>query len=248
MLNAVRSLTSLHGGATVLDVASGPGEPALTIAQSFPTLAVISTDAQPDMVAQAQKRATALSLSNVTCVVADMTDLSAFQSDSIDIVTCCYGVMFPADKRKALSEMHRVLKPGGHVVATYWEQLDLVELGRVVMGGALGLDHAVPLPPDADPLSLREPGAFAALATDAGFTVKEEVKSQYPFVLGDDESEQFAMAMLLFKSKLDALDAAAHDKAHASFAKNIGTFASRSEGEGPLQVPNNVFVMTTLVK
>ena len=249
MLQAVRELNLAEPGATVLDVASGPGEPALTLAQALPHLAVVSTDALPDMVAQAQARAQAAALSNVRCLVADMTALSAFADGSVDAVTCCYGLMFPADKAKALTELHRVLKPGGVVVATHWRQLDLVELGRHVMGAAMGLDHPVPLPPHADPLSLREPGALDALATAAGFTVKAAVESTYPFELGQDQDEQYAMAMLLFKKQLDGLDDAAHVRARAAFTGKVHSFAAPSEGgASQLCIPGNVFVMTTLVK
>ena len=247
MLAAVRAL-SLAEGATVLDVASGPGEPALTLAAALPGLAVVSTDALPDMVAQAQARAHAAALPNVRCLVADMTDLSAFAVGSVDAITCCYGLMFPADKAKALAELHRVLKPGGALVATHWRQLDLVQLGRHVMGAALGLDSPVPLPSHADPLALREPGALDALATGAGFTVREAVESCYPFDLGQDADEQFAMATLLFKKQLDGLDAPAHGRARAAFVDKVHTFAARSEEGAPLLVPGNVFVMTTLVK
>jgi ubiquinone/menaquinone biosynthesis C-methylase UbiE len=46
---------------------------------------------------------------------ADAQDLP-FQTDSVDIVTCCYGYMFPEDKELALAETYRVLKPGGTLV------------------------------------------------------------------------------------------------------------------------------------
>jgi SAM-dependent methyltransferase len=103
---------------------------------------VISTDCAADMVAQATARAAAVP--NVQCRVADATDLSAFPDASVDAVTCCYGLMFPADKARALAEIHRVLKPGGTCVATYWKELDVVNLGRAVMGAVMG---APPLDP-----------------------------------------------------------------------------------------------------
>ena len=248
MLAAVRALPNLVEGSILLDVASGPGEPALTLARALPHLAVVSPDALPDMVAQAQARAAAGALPNVRCAVADMTDMSAFADGSVDAITCCYGLMFPADKAKAMAELHRVLKPGGSLVATHWLQLDLVELGRAVMGAALGLDQPPPLPPHADPLSLRAPGALQALASGAGFTVQAAVESSYPFDLGRDEDEQFAMAVLLFRKQLDGLDAGAHARARAAFARDAHKFAVRGEGGATLLVPGNVFVMTRLLK
>ena len=44
---------------------------------------------------------------------------------SYDVVTCCYGYMFPTEKETALAETLRVLKPGGTLVATTWDILSV---------------------------------------------------------------------------------------------------------------------------
>ena len=181
------------------------------------------------------------------CRVADAMDLSAFADASVDAVTCCYGLMFPSDKARALAEIHRVLKPGGTLVVTYWTQLDVVNLGRAVMGAVMGAPPPPP-PPHANPLSLREPGEFDALASAAGFWVKASVTSDYPFDMGTDEDTQFKMATLLFKAQLLALEPEPHPKARAAFAANKERFTQRDAASGAMVVPNNVFVMTTLVK
>jgi SAM-dependent methyltransferase len=197
------------------------------------------------MVAQATARSAALP--NMQCRVADAMDLSAFADASVDAVTCCYGLMFPSDKPRALAEILRVLKPGGTLVATYWTALDVVELGRAVMGAVMGAPPPPP-PPHANPLSLREAGALDALATGAGFRVAASVTSDYPFDLGTDEDMQFKMSTLLFKAQLSALEAEPHPKARAAFAANRERFTQRDAATGATVVPNNVFVMTTLVK
>jgi hypothetical protein len=40
----------------------------------------------------------AIDNTNLKAMIADAVDLSAFDSNSIDVVTCCYGYMFPEDK------------------------------------------------------------------------------------------------------------------------------------------------------
>jgi SAM-dependent methyltransferase len=92
MLAKVQSL-NLPSGAKVLDLASGPGEPAITLAKALPEFSVTSTDISEDMVATALNKGT--DLSNFLAVVADSQDLSAFESNSVDVCTCCYGFMFP---------------------------------------------------------------------------------------------------------------------------------------------------------
>ena len=63
---------------------------------------------------------------NVTPLLANAEDLSTIDDNSMDIVTCCYGYMFPADKDKALEETFRVLKPGGTLIATTWDRVDMI--------------------------------------------------------------------------------------------------------------------------
>ena len=100
---------------SVLDLASGPGEPAATIAKLLPDSTVISTDFSEDMVAAASK--SMVDLPNCSTQQADASDLSQFEDGSMDVVTCCYGYMFPADKDAAMAETFRVLKPGGIMVS-----------------------------------------------------------------------------------------------------------------------------------
>ena len=59
-------------GHTVLDIASGPGEPALTIAKALPQLRVFSTDCSVPMTVQATEAAAEAGVKNMEVKVADM--------------------------------------------------------------------------------------------------------------------------------------------------------------------------------
>ena len=110
--------------ATVLDLASGPGQPAASIAAQLTNAEVIATDFSEDMVAAAAK--THKDVKNLTVQWADAQDLNAFTDNSFDVVTCCYGYMFPEDKYKALQETLRVLKPNGKItLPTYIGTCDI---------------------------------------------------------------------------------------------------------------------------
>jgi len=47
-----------------------------------------------------------------------------FEDGSFDRVVCQYGLMFFPDKVKSLSEMLRVLRPGGRLAVAVWDSLD----------------------------------------------------------------------------------------------------------------------------
>ena len=171
----------------VLDLASGPGEPAKvrsrcygtstpsaytlganthsqSIAKWMPNSIVIASDVSEDMISKHEQYLEGVP--NVTSLLASAEDLSAVPSDSQDIVTCCYGYMFPADKDKALEESYRVLKPGGSLVATTWDRVDMVAITGDIMEAVLG---ERPPPPPLNPMSLSEPGLFEGMVTKAGF-------------------------------------------------------------------------------
>lgn len=243
MLNKVKSF-DLPSDAKIVDVASGPGEPAVTLSTNLPsTITVFTTDVSPDMHKIAARKA--IENTNLKAMIADAVDLSAFDSNSIDVVTCCYGYMFPEDKVKALSETYRILKPGGKLVATYWISLDFLKVARDVMAAVTGADSP---PPPQNPMSLSESGLFESIAQSGGFNLDtlEYVESKYPFHLGTDRAFQYKVCTLLIKSKLDELNG--HDKAMEVFDSIVQKYCVTDDATGELAIHNNVFAMATLTK
>ena len=104
--------TGIEPGSVVLDVASGTGEPAITIARHVgESGSVTATDGTPGMLDGARRRAATLDLTNISFVVADMVHLP-YPDDRFDAVTCRFGIMFPLNAVGAAAEAHRVLAPG----------------------------------------------------------------------------------------------------------------------------------------
>src|SRR3546814_587993 len=100
-------------GDMVLDLASGAGEPALSVARRIGDAGgVVATDVIPDMLAKVRLRAAEQRLGNLRAAAADAEALP-FPTASFDRVTCRFGLMFVSDVPAALAEVRRVLKPGG---------------------------------------------------------------------------------------------------------------------------------------
>ena len=107
-------------GQRVLDLASGPGEPAITIARLVgPAGRVSATDISAGMLESAAANARAARVSNLETHSAPADDLP-FPDGSFDRVTCRFGVMYFPDVRSALVEARRVLVPGGRAGFTVW--------------------------------------------------------------------------------------------------------------------------------
>jgi ubiquinone/menaquinone biosynthesis C-methylase UbiE len=92
----------------ILDIASGTGEPALTVASLLHKGHIVMTDLSEDMLAIAKAKAISLSLQNVDTKVCDVTELP-FADNRFDAVTCRFEVMFFPDMRLTAREMIRVL-------------------------------------------------------------------------------------------------------------------------------------------
>jgi ubiquinone/menaquinone biosynthesis C-methylase UbiE len=104
----------------VLDIASGTGEPAISIACLLNgTGEVIATDISAEPLKIAEGRAQQRALNNIRFQIADVHALP-FEDTSFDRVTSRLGLMFFADLPKALKEIRRVLKPGGRFTAVAW--------------------------------------------------------------------------------------------------------------------------------
>lgn len=110
----------IANGHTVLDVATGPGEPALGIAAVVgPQGKTVGIDPIPEMVAAARRSANQGGFRNTQFDVGFADDLP-LPADSFDAVVSRFGVMFAPSPVDAVREMLRVLKPGRKMALAVW--------------------------------------------------------------------------------------------------------------------------------
>src|SRR5262249_51497160 len=106
--------------AVVLDVATGPGEPALSIAHLIGSEGkVVGTDPIPEMVEAARREAHRRGVHTASFEVA-LADSLPFPDNSFDAVVSRFGVMFFASPVDSFRECLRVLKPGGKIAVAVW--------------------------------------------------------------------------------------------------------------------------------
>jgi demethylmenaquinone methyltransferase/2-methoxy-6-polyprenyl-1,4-benzoquinol methylase len=95
--------------ARVLDLATGSGDLALTIARKLPQAEIIGADFSAEMLAIARAKGVKQT------VVADALQLP-FPDQSFDVVTVAFGLRNMVDWGASLREMARVLSIGGHLL------------------------------------------------------------------------------------------------------------------------------------
>lgn len=168
---------------TVLDIATGTGEPALTIASGLKTGKVIGADLSKKMIAVAVENAQNRGIKNFEAICCDVSELP-FENNSFEAVTCRFGFNLFPDMNLALSEMIRVLKPGGRIVTSVWgipEKNPWVSTSMQTMIEMLQLKP----PAEGGPGIFRcsRPSLMSALFTKAGLKniQEKEVQSKLQF-------------------------------------------------------------------
>jgi demethylmenaquinone methyltransferase/2-methoxy-6-polyprenyl-1,4-benzoquinol methylase len=111
------SLTGLHAGQRALDVAGGTGDLTAGLAKQVgKSGVVILSDINAAMLGEGRDRMLDAGLvGNVSCVLANAEKLP-FADSQFDCVTIGFGLRNVTDKRAALADMRRVLKPGGQLL------------------------------------------------------------------------------------------------------------------------------------
>jgi ubiquinone/menaquinone biosynthesis C-methylase UbiE len=99
---------------TVLEVAAGTGQITLEVAGK--AREVYAVDITPQMIAVAQQKAKTRGIGNVRFAVEDAYRLP-FDGSSFDAVICSNALHNMREPRRALSEMNRVLRPSGVLIA-----------------------------------------------------------------------------------------------------------------------------------
>lgn len=113
---AVRQIKYSENG-RILDVATGTGDVALEIAaRTPPTVTIVGVDFSREMVELGKEKVRNSPYSRRITMEVAPCEAIPFAEKSFDSVTIAFGIRNVVDRLQGLSEMQRVLKPGGRVV------------------------------------------------------------------------------------------------------------------------------------
>jgi ubiquinone/menaquinone biosynthesis C-methylase UbiE len=179
---AILEAAQARPGMRVLDLASGVGDPALSLALAVgPTGRVMATDLGTGMISLAEEIAQRKNLKNIEFSEANAESLP-FPDGSFDVVTCRFGVMFFPDQVKALKECRRVLKPGGRVAFVAWGPKDQPFFATTAGVMMKYVEMAPPDPEAPNMFMFGERGRLRRLLEAAGFANASEEARTIPGV------------------------------------------------------------------
>ena len=174
MGEAMIKALSIKSNDIVLDIASGTGEPAFTIAAIAKNGQVYAIDLSEEMLSIARTYADKLDISNIEFKAADVSELP-FKNNFFDKISCRMGFMFFPDMQLAANEMFRVCKNDGKLAISVWDVPEKNDWSTT-MTKALSKHIELPKPSTEAPGMFRsaKPGLVKKLFENAGFKNVEE--------------------------------------------------------------------------
>jgi len=172
----------------VLDVASGTGEPGLTIATLLRGGIVVITDLAEGMLNVARENAERRRIKNVEFIASDVSELP-FHDNSFDAISCRLGFMFFPDMNLAAKEILRVLKPGGKFATAVWNSPEKNFWATAAINVINRDLQLIPPPPGAPGLfRCSKSGFIADILNQAGFKNIKEIETNGEMNMGTTES------------------------------------------------------------
>ena len=160
-------------GYRIIELAAGPGETGfLALPRIQPDGELLSTDAAPEMVDVARRRAGELGLTRVRFGVEDAAGLS-LPDNAVDGVLCRFGLMLVPDMERVAGEIARVLRPNGRAVLAVWASSRLNPW--MTATGLAALELGLSEPPDHDapgPFRLSDPEQLRSVVIAGGLAIE----------------------------------------------------------------------------
>lgn len=176
VVRAVRKLGAKH----IMDMATGTGDLAIALAKGIEGSTIYGADFSSEMLAVAKQKIENLDLAERISLTECNAEAIPLGDEAVDTATIAFGVRNFEHQRKALTEIKRTIRKGGHIIVLefsnpksafvrwcyhLYSHRILPAIGRMVSKHATAYTY---LPTSIDQFA--SPEAFSALLEEVGFT------------------------------------------------------------------------------
>jgi ubiquinone/menaquinone biosynthesis C-methylase UbiE len=234
----------IGGGHAVLDIATGPGEPALDVAALVgPQGRVVGIDLVPEMVAAARRASDRLGFRNTQFEVG-LADSLPFAADTFDAVISRFGVMFFPSPSDAVREILRVLKPGKKLALAVWHFAEtnpfFYTISRMMEGY---IDSPAPAPDAADAFRFASPGKLRNILSEAGATAASERLVRFTIQAPISAEEFWALRCEMSEKLREAVATLSAEQAADVKRRSIAALRGYST-DGGMSLPAEVLIVS----
>ena len=233
-------LAQIEPGHSVLDIATGTGEPATTAARRVgPSGRITAIDQSTNMLDIARERAAELGLQNMEFLEMDAEALK-LPEESFHGVLCRWGLMFLPDLKGTLEQIHRVLKADGRFAAAVWAGPEEVPSLSIPMAVVRQMIDVPPPPPAEAPgvFSLADAANLERAYTDAGFSSVRSERMIVPFNYAS--ADEYVQVLKESAAPVNDILAGLQEEVWEAIKDAAGKFA---DSDGRISMPNQCILV-----
>ena len=176
-------LADIQPDQNVLDIATGIGEPALTVAPLVGEKGkVVAADVSSEMLSIATERAKTSGITNVDFQELDAEQINYPESE-FDSIVCRWGLMFLPDVDGTLRSINRMLIPEGKFATAVWDEPEKIPFFSFAVLTLKNMFDLPSPPPEAPTMSGLADGVLESHMEKAGFRniVSEKITVNFEF-------------------------------------------------------------------
>lgn len=230
---------NVKAGSRVIDIAAGDGGQSVAAASRVGSSGeVLATDIAPEFVRLANAAASRMGLPQLKAEVMDAERLTP-PDEQFDAAISRLGLMYLPDLQEALSEIKRVLRPGGRISAivfTTAEKTPFFSLPVKLIREKRGLPP--PDPGQPGPFSLGAPGVLSGCLEAAGYRDVRETVLEAPlrFASANECVRWRREASGTMQQMLTGLDEEAKEKIWEEVEEALQPFETEGKFESPCEL------------
>jgi len=231
-------------GDSVLDVATGPGEPALSIAEVVGSGGTVKgVDAVAEMIQGARRAADRLGLGNAQFETASIERLP-FAAGTFDCAVSRFGAMFFPSPVDGVREILRVLKPGGRFALAVWREAERNAFFWVLTRALAQYVTFPPPEPDAmDAFRFAAPGALRSTVSEAGALDAEERPLEFTIDVPLPAEDFWTLRLELSETLREKAEALSPGDLESARRLAVAAF-QEYESDGRLRLPAEVLIVS----
>jgi len=244
--HALVEAARLGKGDSVLDVATGPGEPALSIAEIVGNEGrVTGVDAVDEMIHGARRAAERLGLRNAQFDTADVAHMP-FGNDAFDAAISRFGAMFFPSPVDVVREILRVVKPGGRLAFAVWRDAERNAFFSILTRAVAPYVTFPPPEPDAmDAFRFADPGKLLTVVRDAGALDAGERNLEFMIEVPAGAEEFWSLRLELSEAVREKIFALSPEDLERARRAAVDAFREY-ESNGRMRLPAEVLIVTGL--